>query len=332
MEDDASANVSSSNINTSVDVNVNICANLAIGNAVSDDCLLKSNQEIGIGLVCQESQFQYTPFSQYPDLEDANPSTQLEYSKFKNAIPVFVPLSPFDMVGEEETLDQSVDDPNFVAIIQPFRVIAKMVWANERMDMLSSIASWNALYINFIHSDVSFIHTGLPFSEVTIQAPNNTRHQLESLLDKVLDHLSPIPLAPRLAEWCKMQLRYIVWTLAAHERRNTDYFGKLLNLGNIFEAMVHRFNSYMLLPSTSTGTVSAKRKFASRGSMSPLQKCMDIHLLQHPLVLCFAISSKTDSVSSSSGNTHGEYEVTDGWWWAKVHVDSEILEKLIAKV
>jgi hypothetical protein len=70
--------------------------------------------------------------------------------------------------------------------------------------------------------------------------------------------------------------------------------------------------------------------------MSPLQRCSDISCLLWPIVVCFSIIESNDDISILNDNINDNdksihryiYEVTDGWWFSHVSVDSEI-EKLI---
>lgn len=119
-------------------------------------------------------------------------------------------------------------------------------------------------------------------------------------------------------------------------------------------------------------------KFQSNRSMSPLQRCLDIHVLERPIVVCVCLPPKDktgcngnvpstsnhveagarggsmnnrdadrgthdrsegiieteDDKESGAGDksTGCSVEVTDGWYWGRMIVDSHIQERLIATV
>ena len=147
-------------------------------------------------------------------------------------------------------------------------------------------------------------------------------------------------------------VRWVVWTLAAHERRQPKlYLGSLLTADNVRRAVLFRFLTYQrdlprltqifsgeeraLLarsnavkyfcqditpPAKGTSKISTtKRRVATR--LSPLQRCTEIQQVVWPLCLVFSVSDNRVSDSSSAKSMF----VTDGWYWTPVEVDVELL-------
>lgn len=172
----------------------------------------------------------------------------------------------------------------------------------ERLNLLSKLNSSNALEVKF--SDGIHFEFGKNCEIVSM-----VENQLGSKL-----HL-----------WIQMQLRWIIWTLASHERKTTELASKLLTEDNVIHCIRTRFQIYnRLLPTVSRNPtrvqpiVSSAEHFSKAGVMSHLERCCDIKLLTWPLIVCFSIQD-------------GEYLITDGWWWNKVLLDRG-LKELIFKV
>jgi hypothetical protein len=123
-------------------------------------------------------------------------------------------------------------------------------------------------------------------------------------------------------------MRWVIWTLAAHERKHPElYLGKLLSKSNVMLAVLHRYGVYergmsnhlqyncsTLTPNkvrffhaidspnsvaepSSCGKLiygsaerSQKLKFSIKsGGMSPLQRATDIRTLTRPIIVCLSI-------------------------------------------
>lgn len=154
-------------------------------------------------------------------------------------------------------------------------------------------------------------------------ADNRQEMPLTPLNNEIFSMLSAEPLTAAVEHWIKMQVRWIVWTLASLERRSVyKYMCVLLSKRNIAEAVAYRLATYSRCVSESpfkdlaiANTPHARRRFAKQGSMSPLQRCTDIASMVWPLVLCFSCSGASDNMS---------LEVTDGWWWTRASIDAQL--------
>ena len=138
------------------------------------------------------------------------------------------------------------------------------------------------------------------------------------------------PFKPAMAAWLAMQVRWVTWTLATWERRNTErYLEVALTAENVQNAVHYRFLIYTRQMAGSVfegqpcSRSSAARHFATRGAMSPLQRCTDIAQLLWPITVCF---SEMDSVDSESSAPKKTFQVSDGWWWTVVTLDAELAE------
>ena len=199
------------------------------------------------------------------------------------------------------------------------------------------------------------------FEEIRLPlvAPEGGESQL---LLSVLSNLSAAPLSREMKEWVTMQLLWVLWTLVAYERTYPEeYLGRLVTREQVLEAVAHRFRQY-----TGGGTGPAslhsvaddedeeedkevegrraefrvmkngpikrpRQKFkdtTGSGSMSPLQRCVDIHNLVFPVVLCVVMPPPSSS-SSARGGAPGSITLTDGWWWVQAKVDTDINSRLI---
>jgi hypothetical protein len=121
-------------------------------------------------------------------------------------------------------------------------------------------------------------------------------------------------MTPDLWNWTVMNVRWVIWTLAAHERRHTAqyYTGgfqyqstRLLTLSNVMDCILYRIAKYTnnckffsttiksaTATATATETAPVDKRFWRKGNlhnMSPLQRCSDVCMLLWPLVLCIAI-------------------------------------------
>ena len=163
------------------------------------------------------------------------------------------------------------------------------------------------------------------------------RNGKSELLFAVLKIISPTTLSSHMTEWVTMQLCWILWTFASYERTNTEkYLGKLLTWKNIVMAIENRFMQYTGFNPYDKGKRKSllnhdiKMKFKDTrgtGSMSPLQRCVDIHHLVHPMVLCVAMTQcQTSAVES---HVRSAILLTDGWWWVQAKVDEDIYSRLV---
>ena len=134
-------------------------------------------------------------------------------------------------------------------------------------------------------------------------------------------------------EWLHMQMRWIIWTLASWERRQPNRFLEVaLTVDNVCQALHYRYALYSRqiegspFQTASCLNNSAARHFSVRGSMSPLQRCADIAQLMWPMVVCFSQASITDSTCD---NAKPQNQVTDGWWWVAVELDTELSDLVL---
>jgi len=152
------------------------------------------------------------------------------------------------------------------------------------------------------------------------------------LLNDVLAHVSVVSVSHHMVEWVAMQLKWILWTFASYERTEPEkYLGKLLMRSNIFDAISYRFSQYTHSWNVDGIPSMTIRKFKDTkgsGSMSPLQRCVDIHSLVFPLVLCVAMTPREPSKVQGTGSASC-ISLTDGWWWVRVKVDTDINTRLI---
>lgn len=140
------------------------------------------------------------------------------------------------------------------------------------------------------------------------------------MIDDLLSRLSASALSPELQRWVASQLRWVVWTLASYERRfPSDRLGNLLHLSNVLTAVSSRYSAYICDGSIAPASDLALRRFKSKSSMSPLERCCDIITLVWPLVVCLAIDST------------GACRITDGWWWTSSALDSSLRELVVRK-
>lgn len=194
-----------------------------------------------------------------------------------------------------------------------------IAWSNnghfKRRNELEKITSFNVLGVTFANNgDLLDV----------IESEN------KALINEVIDHLHGREMNVTSMLWTKMQLRWIVWTLASYERKYPSYFGHLLNKGSVVDAIVYRYQAYRgsneirhLEHVRVPPRVSAIQHFRRVGSMSPLQRSSDICSFLWPLCLCFAMNM--------SGDSNYSYEVTDGWWWTAARIDPG-LRALISNV
>jgi hypothetical protein len=139
------------------------------------------------------------------------------------------------------------------------------------------------------------------------------------LLADLCSRLSTVPLRPELHQWVTFQVQWVVWTLASYERKLPQlYLGVLLHMESVFLAVSARYSAYVHETEYVVGE-NANKRFKSKSSMSPLQRCSDIITLVWPLTLCLAVLP------------HNRFQVTDGWWWTNAILDAE-LQALVKKV
>jgi hypothetical protein len=144
-------------------------------------------------------------------------------------------------------------------------------------------------------------------------------------------------------EWIKMQLRWIIWTLASFERRYPVKYVHLLCWENVVRLVRARLSAYQMTPSARPATtpVSASkyakygkrhcsRSFSYARPLSPLQKCCEICCWQWPMVVCISVSP-ANSASGDMSKRDRQIQITDGWWWAPVVLDSGLMN-LVFKV
>ena len=170
----------------------------------------------------------------------------------------------------------------------------------SRADILVKINSMNSLY-------VSISIQGLLSIDMNDNA--STSAYIKGLIQMYAVSESD-GRSTKITEWMQMQVRWIIWSFAAFERRNDGYYGSLLTRENLQQALMGRYLIYIGKFSRSNSQYISKstKHFAKIGSMSALQRCSDIATLLSPLIVVY---SKSD-------------EVTDGWWWTKVILDDDL--------
>jgi hypothetical protein len=133
-------------------------------------------------------------------------------------------------------------------------------------------------------------------------------------------------------DWIQMQVQWIVWTLASHERRRVkEYLGKLLTFQNVLVCLKHRYLMYTERGSRASPAGVALQKNPSRSKfrnqimMSPLQRSSEIRTFLSPLVVCVSVRRNEEDDSY-------QMQITDGWWWVSVLPDHFILDKLLKTV
>jgi hypothetical protein len=169
-------------------------------------------------------------------------------------------------------------------------------------------------------------------------ADNSNTFSRGNIIESILHDLRICHLSNLDKLWIQGQIRWIIWTLSSHERRvPIKFLGNLLNYNNIFEITKYRYAQYsnnteLLKPTkfeSSRSIQVPKKRFVNRASMSPLQRCSDIHTLIWPLLLCIAISIENEEGKDEENKL--TIEVTDGWWWTRVQLDFQ-LQQLVTKV
>ena len=201
--------------------------------------------------------------------------------------------------------------------------------------------------------------------------PDHSNTQL--VVTQIIDHYKLGSVSVESRDWLAMQVRWIVWSLAAIERRPSisSVSGRSLTYENVLAIAIHRWNQYHITSSTpvsrrtslssksskddskskqassttkgtaTTSTTSSimekstsstmhssvmsagaiiPPRFTPLQSQSPLQRCLGIGSLVWPITLCIAIEY---SQSRNKGIVK-RMEVTDGWYWCKVLVDSHL--------
>ena len=222
----------------------------------------------------------------------------------------------------------------------------------KRFSVLRQLNSGNILSLEIGNVGTgTFLSTGKdinPFEIIflpQVSVPHKRGQAGSNLLRNVINHLSLVPLSRHMEEWVTMQLKWILWTLVAYERTRPDiYLGRLVTTAVVLEIAAHRFHQYTQRWDTDgrmsveggMSSTKVKRKFKDTkgsGSMSPLQRCVDIHTLVFPLVLCVAIcplgGHSNDVKAGKSGVTKSIISLTDGWWWVRAKVDADINTRLI---
>ena len=217
----------------------------------------------------------------------------------------------------------------------------------DRMDLLNKITSNNAFSLNFENSILAFDVSSNNFDKITSQ-----------LIDQILTGNFPSQVNKN---WLQFQFRWIIWTLASLERKcPSNYFSKLLIKENVLSLVGYRYALYThdtslqerltvnaqhkIYPTYrnrgcggggGVGSGNSIKKFKSKSTMSPLQRCTDIATLVWPVCVCICISShNNNSKTNTNTNTNNNdriISITDGWWFTKACVDNEIF-KLIENV
>ena len=192
--------------------------------------------------------------------------------------------------------------------------------------------------------------------------PDNNNSQL--IVTQIIGYFKLGLVSVDAREWLAMQVRWIIWSLAAMERRPSisSLNGRILVYENVLAIAIHRWNQYHITSATRTTPVSRRTSLASKSSrsgtatstttatttpttmptsslsssvptgslikqrftplrsQSPLQRCLGIGSLVWPITLCIAIEySQTGTKMIVK-----KMEVTDGWYWCKVLVDSHL--------
>jgi preprotein translocase subunit SecG len=215
----------------------------------------------------------------------------------------------------------------------------------DRMDLINKITSNNTFSLNFENSVLAFDVSSSNFDKITSQ-----------LIDQILTRNSPSQVNKN---WLQFQFRWIIWTLASLERKYPfRYFGKLLIKENVLSLIGYRYALYthdtslqerltvnaqhVIYPtfrsrgsgvSGGVGSGNIIKKFKSKSTMSPLQRCTDIATLVWPVCICICISSHNSNTNTNTNTNNNDriISITDGWWFTKACVDNEIL-KLIDNV
>jgi hypothetical protein len=180
------------------------------------------------------------------------------------------------------------------------KLVSILQQKSSRSEILVKINSSNSLYLSIsIQGHLSFD------TNVTASTSAYVKGLIQMYAVNETDDTDT-----KITEWMKMQLRWIIWSFAAYERRNSGCYGSLLTRENLQQTLMARYLIYIgkFNRSNSQYTSKSTKHFSKTGSMSALQRCSDIATLLSPIIVVY---SKND-------------EVTDGWWWTKVVLDDDL--------
>lgn len=191
------------------------------------------------------------------------------------------------------------------------------VEARSRMEFLRKINSHTCLQL-----------CSIDINEACVDAIGNEDNGT-ALATEVLKRLARTVNSSSVC-WVAKQLRMIIWTLAAVERRYPfKNIGRLLTTENILAAVARRHDIYYRIHVTNLFPVPVRQKphksaiqyFGQVGAMPPLQRFVDICQFEWPLVVVCALSKAADGYEAM--------EVSDGWSWVSCLVDDGV-RKLIS--
>ena len=215
----------------------------------------------------------------------------------------------------------------------------------NRIYILNQInsANTNDLILNDANcNEIMFLVKNSQLSWDQNTTMNHKKYTATNLIREKLHHYIK---SDRDVMWIGMQVRWVIWTLAAKERYNLQsYLGRLLTFQGVYDCVCHRYRVYSrqnpFTPMSLMDSVeqSNNARFTKSGSMSPLQRCTDIQTLVWPIVVCVSIQGTTNTDGQrirSDGEdvpqrpvklprTGVSIECTDGWWWTKTLLDTEL--------
>lgn len=125
-----------------------------------------------------------------------------------------------------------------------FSLYLNKIKSSLRFKRLTDVNSRNALSLSLSDFDLSDTIPGNPSCKINIILVDDM-HINQLLLRSVIEHIWGISVPSQLQSWLVMQLRWIMWTLAAYERKFPNlFYGKFLRLDSIFECTAARFRMY----------------------------------------------------------------------------------------
>jgi hypothetical protein len=199
-----------------------------------------------------------------------------------------------------------------------YQMILEDQWRTDRLRTLLRLTSsdWKGLHFSKLPS-------GRERIALVSESQTNFVSEVVSSFARAIGS----SLSESLTNWIQMQLQWIVWTLASHERRSKRHFGNLLTLENILACLQHRHSMYTNTALFSPQSLLSKHrhsKFRGQIMMSPLQRCSEIRTFLSPLVVCLSLKTARDK-------SH-EMLISDGWWWVTALPDPIIQTKLLDTV
>jgi hypothetical protein len=200
-----------------------------------------------------------------------------------------------------------------------YQMILENQWNTDRLQTLMDLTSsnWSSLHLTTLPSG----------RERLTRVPSESQTNFVSEILTSFTRATCATPSESLSSWLRMQIQWIVWTLASYERRSPRYFGKLLTFENLLICLHHRHSMYTnsaLHRPQPLLSRPRRSKFHGQIMMSPLQRCSEIRTFLSPLVVCVSLPT------SSDGRVN--MQISDGWWWVSVLPDPLIQTKLLDTV